>query len=136
MIEQDADQREVNLPEPNTKRIGQVCAFGSSGQRLLVRCEEWEPSFGDMFSIEGCHSVNPVTGESTGFDVQVTISGIPMRGIPLGNGHGAAFQIWPAIIDNGPFQNVASLPVDGAVLYQPAGARLRAIQEWWMRNNA
>jgi hypothetical protein len=67
---------------------------------------------GDIFTIAGVNSVNPVTRQSTGQ---------PMQFVVLGNqsSDGAGnltLNISPAIISAGPFQNVTAAPGNGALL--------------------
>ncbi len=131
----NASQPQGDTPEPDTKRIGAVCGFVLSGtSTLLVACEDWQPVYGDMFLLKGTHSVNPRTGRSTGFDFQLVVTQCfdPSENAPK---HLKMLMVQPSMLDSGPYRNVDSLPTDGAEIYQPAGAMLRAIQERWLETN-
>ena len=112
------------------ERIGRVVTQPSDGCKLLVETEDWEPSTSDMFIVDGAHTLNPVTGDDTGFDCGFSVDKV------IDNVDGVAhLDVFPRMITTGPFRTIASLPAAGAVIYRPAGDHLRAIYEWWLDHN-
>lgn len=114
----------------NYKRLGIVDGAGQVGRKLRVVCEGWEPWAGDMFSVIGLRSANPVTGLDTGMDTGLIVSRILES-----NGQAKTLELGCAILPDGPYRNVASLAANGAVIYQLAGEFLKEIHERWLETN-
>lgn len=67
---------------------------------------------GDVFTIAGVYAVNPINKESTGVLQQFVV-----REDVTSDGTGnATFEIAPAIVTSGPYQNVDAAPADNAAI--------------------
>ena len=98
------------IVEAIAKPTGPVVAASKAGSTLTVSGLAQNLSYGDVFTIEGVMSVNPMTLAPTLAKQFVVTRSISASATSV------EIDIFPAIIPDGPYQNVSDMPKQGAAL--------------------
>lgn len=97
------------LPEPRPAlgRVRDVVGLST----LTITGGSTELRLGDVFTISGTSSYNPMRGSETGIAQRFIVTAVAASGR-----RGRTLEVWPAMILRGPYQTIAELPRRGAEL--------------------